>query len=279
MGSSISVPRSGARMAVPMRFGQQAAWPVSTLPLESLEAAAQDWYAFRDRSCTVKLYNNFASLLVFMFIGIFVQVFSRVVGRAVCVVADLDCEGMGRDREFSCWFLLPPCLILLAVGAMMYVKCVTLPRLNSEVQQRLAVPLTQLLAGTGWVVQARYLRRDKGTRAPETLEQGCCSPGWLWLDFEPAALAPVVGAPVAHVMQQPSQHELQPFQAQPFQQQHFQQGTHNVPLMQALGPVPGVILPVGGGVHSQDPEIVRAGEIQPCMAQAAPPSSPYQSMA
>merc|ERR1719221_2333316 len=167
-------------------------------------------------------------------------------------------------------------LMFLTIGMMIYVKCCVLPSLNEEVQQRLAAPLTQLLAGTGWTVQARYLRRNKHTRAPEGLEQGCADPGWLWLDFEPAAAFPVVGAPLVANMQQQQiqlqqqqQPQLQPFLAQPVQQQSFQQGV-------ALG----YILPGGGAApHTQDPNILRAGEIQPCMAQAAPPSSPYQSMA
>lgn len=327
-----------------MSRGQQAAWPVSTLPLESFEAAAQDWYSFRDHSCSVRLYNHFGCIVVLMVLGL---IFSsvpmamlRMVGNYECrrsLATDScsreardgieECEGLSEmghlecyvvsfDKELRCVergspcdpreqiggfmfsIFLQPLSVLPFVGVLLYIKCCMLKRLNEEVQRRLATPLTQLLAGTGWVVQARYLRRDRGTRAPESLPQGCCSPGWLWLDFEPAGVMPVVGAPVPALAQQPLHNgqrmqELQPFHVQPFHHQPFQQSAsvalapgqrdaRAIQMMPAPGIVQGYIMQAGGqGIapHAQDPEIMRAGELQPCMAQSAPPDVPYQSMA
>jgi len=341
MGSTISVPRHGARMEIPMRAGQQAAWPVSTLPLESLEAAAQDWYAFRDRSCAVKCYNSFACFMVMFFVSIFLVAIPPVAirsmqngmcagamktdrcvlraaddvdlctamtehgvadchfvflhGREMCLTVGSVCEDDPVDTSFDAGYLVFRMLVTFSfIGMIIYIKCCMLRRLRDEAQRRLATPLTQLLAGTGWVVKARSQRRNKGTRAPEGLDQGCCSAGWLWLDFEPADAMPIVGAPTVASMQLSSVQaaqapvQLQPFQVQPFAQQHFQQGAgtpltagaaHMRPL--APGVALGYILPAGGGTapHAQDPDIVRASELQPVMAQAAPPDTPYQSMA
>jgi len=345
MGSTISAPRNGARMAVPMDRGQQAAWPVSTLPLESLEAAAQDWYAFRDHSCSVRLYRHFGfiTLLMVLFLVfssvpmVILRVMAKIEcksslstdrcfrearhnmdecdkfserGRPMCHVAFFDNEHLCVERDSPCdprekmggimfSILMQPFGVLLFIGVFVYIKCCMLRSLKEEVQRRLATPLTQLLAGTGWEVNARYLRRDKGTRAPESLPQGCCSPGWLWLDFEPACAMPVVGAPVATLAQQQPLHsgqptqQLQPFHAQPFQHQPFQQSAsvalapgqvdaRAIQMVPASGFTMGYIVQAGGqgtAPHAQDPEIVRAGEIQPCMAQSAPPDTPYQSMA
>mmetsp|Transcript_112528 Transcript_112528/g.223651 ORF Transcript_112528/g.223651 Transcript_112528/m.223651 type:complete len:345 (+) Transcript_112528:82-1116(+) len=344
MGSTISAPRNGARMAVPMDTGQQAAWPVSTLPLESLEAAAQDWYAFRDHSCSVRLYRHFGCITVLMVLCL---VFSSVpmavwrvmpknecrlslstdrcfresrgnvdecdrfseMGHSECHVAFFDKQYLCVERGSPCGprekmggiiitILVQPLGMLFVMGLFLYIKCCMLKNLNEEAQRRLATPLTELLAGTGWVVQARYLRRGKGTRAPESLPQGCCSPGWFWLDFEPSGAMPVVGAPVAALTQQPVHsgqpvQQLQPFQAQPFQHQPFQQNAsvalapgqadaRAIQMVPASGFTLGYVVQAGGqgtAPRTQDPEIVRAAEIQPCMAQSAPPETPYQSMA
>jgi len=184
------------------------------------------------------------------------------------------------------------------MGVMVYIKCCMLKNLNEKAQRRLATPLTQLLASTGWVVQARYLRRDKGTHALESLPQGCCSPGWLWLDFEPSGAVPVVGAPVTALTQQPVYRgrpvqQLQPFQAQPFQHQPVEQSAsvalapeqadaRAIQMVPASGFTLGYIVQASGqgtAPRAQDPEIVRAADIQPCMVQIAPPDTPYQSMA
>ncbi|CAK0875748.1 unnamed protein product [Prorocentrum cordatum] len=223
-------------MAVPMRSGQLAQWPVSTVPIESLEAAAREWYRFRDSSCGVKLYNQhwlliIVAVILMMLLG---PGWRLAIARA-CRLDETDqCHTRDPstcDQLAGCLFLhdkgggvctpeasfsacedlrdysgrmeaMAIALPLMMLGLALYVKWQLLPRLRDEASSRLAGPVAQALVGTGWSVKAHSLARHRGTRAPQGLRQGCCSPGWLWLEFAPHD-GPVVGAPLAAPLAQP----------------------------------------------------------------------------
>lgn len=236
-------------MEVPMRPGQQAQWPLSVLPIETLEGAAQDWYAFRDRSMAVKLFNNQWVIIVLAMLPVlFMSPLRGLMSTA--------CKSKANDSVWCDWasYFAEPGLLFghgfilimfipLILGSTLYVKCKLLPQLKDEAQSRLAEPLSQLLARAGWSVQAYHLLRDRGTRAPKGLEQGCCTPGWIWLEFFPSQ--PEVGAAGSA----PAVHTAQPvFDA----------------------------ITTGTVVRNEDPSIARAREIQPVMAYGSAPGTYYR---
>jgi hypothetical protein len=256
-----------------MRAGEQAQWPVSTVPIESLEAAAQEWYRFRDSSWGVKLYNHHGLLIA---VAIVLMMLLGPGGRlAIARACRLDDSGQCHTSEPStcdqlagCFFLheegggictleasFTACedmkdyfgkaylmtfpLALIMLGLVLYVKCQLLPRLRDEANGRLAVPVAHALVGTGWSAKACSLVRNKGTQAPQGLPQGCCSPGWIWLEFMPHD-GPVAGAP-------PAAHAAQP------------------PLE-----VVGLVV--------EEPGVARARELQPVLARGAPPGVRLQPL-
>ncbi|CAK0799739.1 unnamed protein product [Prorocentrum cordatum] len=205
------LPAGGVRMAVPLRRGERAQWPVSTIPIESLEATAQEWYRFRDSSWGVMLYNHYGifsaavvTLMVLLGLGWRLAlavacrrdhsgqcntfqpstcdkltgcVFVYEDGEGICTTeaAFTACEDL-KDffGRVGVLMLVNP---LVLVGLVLYVKYRLLPRLRDEAGGRLAAPLSEALDGSGWSVKAHALVRNKGTQAPQGLRQGCCSPG------------------------------------------------------------------------------------------------------
>lgn len=259
-------------MAVPMQSGEQAQWPVSTVPIESLEAAAQEWYRFRDSSWGVKLYNHHGFCIAVVIILMVLLgpgwrlviaracqfddtgqchtfepstcdqltgcVFLYEKGRGICTpeASFTACEDL-KDyfgRVYVMMFAFP----LVLMGLVVYVKCLLVPRLRDEAGSRLAVPVAQTLVGTGWSVKAYSRVRNKGTQAPQGLRQGCCSPGWIWLEFVPQD-SPVVGAP---------------------------------PVAQPL-PANAVM-----GFVVEELGVARARELQPVLAHSAPPGARLQPL-
>lgn len=222
-------------MAVPMRSGEQAQWPVASVNIENLEAAAQEWYRFRDSYWGVKLYNHhglFIAVVVILMV-LLGPGWRLVIAKACSVEEDngqchtfqpSTCDqltGCVFDGDKGICMLEPPfdvcedlkdffgkaylmtfAIPLNMLALVLYVKCKLFPRLRDEASSRLAAPVAQALVGTGWSVKAYYLVRNKGTQAPHGLRQGCCSPGWIWLEFVPHD-SPVVGAPPAAPVAQP----------------------------------------------------------------------------
>ncbi|CAK0872319.1 unnamed protein product [Prorocentrum cordatum] len=268
MGQGMPLPAGGVRMAVPMQRGEQAQWPVSTIPIESLEATAQEWYRFRENSWGVKLYNHYG---IFIAAVVILMVLLGPGWRlAIAGACRLDDSGQCHTFQPSTCDQLPGCIFvyergegtctlesaftacedqkdyfgrvgvlmlvnpILMVGLVLYVKCRLLPRLRDEAGARLAAPLSQALAGTGWSVKAHSLVRSRGTQAPQGLRQGCCSPGWIWLEFVPHD-SPVVGAPPAALAAPPAPD----------------------------GAVTGFVV--------DEPGVARARELQPVLAHGAPP--------
>jgi len=163
-------------------------------------------------------------------------------GRGICKpeASFTACEDL-KDY-FGKAYLMTFAFPLALLGLVLYVKCQLLPRLRDEASSRLAVPVAQALAGTGWSVKAYSLVRNKGTQAPQGLRQGCClHPGWIWLEFVPHE-SPVLGAPLAALVAQPL-------------------------------PASAVV-----GFVVEEPGVARARELQPVLAHGAPPGVRLQPL-
>jgi hypothetical protein len=153
------------------------------IPAGTLEAAARDWYEFRDGSFDVKLWLNSQWV---------------VLGWAAPIAGPLLPIFMPGQLDASSLITWGPIIL----GTWMTFFCVftcyvqnsVVPRVKHEVNERLAAPLSRALASSGWTVEFGYAVPNRYRPAPQGLETDrCMIPGWFWLDFKPAG--PLVGAP------------------------------------------------------------------------------------
>lgn len=186
MGNPTPIPAGGARMAVPLSHGEQAQWPATAVPIETLEAAAQDWYEFRDNSFRVRLWRNhgwISCAMVWALVLSPLYLFVWLVGLPVLPASFLSVHSP-MPIFVGIFFLLMAFSLCFMYGLMWKIK--------DEVSERLATPLSRALASSGWIVEAECLENEKYTYTPEGLpeEKRClCLFGWIWLDFKPAVQA------------------------------------------------------------------------------------------
>jgi hypothetical protein len=186
-------------MAVPLSCGEPAQWPPSAIPVQMLEAAAQDWYEFRDNSCLVKVWIMspwISAAMVLCTLPIFL----------------FNALSFGTHGEVgqTMGILIGVCAFSLLAAFSCYVHVCLLPQLKNEVSARLAAPLSRALAGFGWTVGVNYAIRGRRTITPQGLDPGCMTPGWIWLDFIPAMQ---VGAPPPATAYQGYTSEMMPMMA------------------------------------------------------------------
>jgi hypothetical protein len=186
-GDGAPIPAGGAHVAVPLS-GERGKWEVvghpgaEAIPIEVLEACAQDWYEFRDGSLRAKLWSNLPRINCALTVCAFIP---AVLLRGFFGAGDRSRRARPSDEEtfVVLGIAIYVVLSLLAWASLLwYVQYRMMRRLKDEVSEHLAAPLSRALASSGWTVEAECSKIQ-----PQGLSQGCTPAGWIWLDFKPAA--------------------------------------------------------------------------------------------
>ncbi|KAF4711659.1 hypothetical protein FOZ62_006916 [Perkinsus olseni] len=184
MGQSYPVPRDAIRVEVDPSSGGVIHWPPALSAHSTrLDEVVEGWYRYCRRGVGPFLWNKSPFFIVAM---VCVVVFVHAL-----VLASGAAE---TEKELEEEKVVAVDIALLIAATVVPILFMTAVLLGSYVSvrrhfQEMGRCLGQALQGTGYAATVHSKRREKHSRAPDGLEQGCCSMGWLWIDFIPQTLA------------------------------------------------------------------------------------------
>ncbi|KAF4688077.1 hypothetical protein FOZ60_003192 [Perkinsus olseni] len=181
----ILVPRDAIRVEVDPSSGGAIHWPpVLSAHSTRLDEVAEGWYRYCRRGVGPFLWNKSPFFIVAM---VCVVVFGHALvfnaGSSDADAEESEEEEMEAAVDIALVIAATVVPILFMTGVLLG-SYVSVRRHFQEMGRRLG----QALQGTGYAATVHTKRREKHSRAPDGLEQGCCSMGWLWIDFIPQTL-------------------------------------------------------------------------------------------
>ncbi|CAK0862906.1 unnamed protein product [Prorocentrum cordatum] len=188
MGPAVTahLPLGRVHVDVPMSRGEHAQWPRTAVPTQALEAAAQDWYEYRDGSCLVAAWNSYQGISLATALCFAAAALAMLAGgpaAGTCRASPLRelCPDSGDAGKEGMVYSIIVALNIVGLAYVVfscYFTHAVVPRLRGEVSCRLAAPLSRALASASWSVEAhmrssRWWRRlswARGARRGST----CC---------------------------------------------------------------------------------------------------------
>ncbi|CAK0862908.1 unnamed protein product [Prorocentrum cordatum] len=196
MGPAVTahLPLGRVHVDVPMSRGEHAQWPRTAVPTQALEAAAQDWYEYRDGSCLVAAWNSYQGISLATALCFAAAALAMLAGgpaAGTCRASPLRelCPDSGDAGKEGMVYSIIVALNIVGLAYVVfscYFTHAVVPRLRGEVSCRLAAPLSRALASASWSVEAHYVQAGRQQRDETAVARcTCCIPGWIWLDFVP----------------------------------------------------------------------------------------------